>query len=282
MKDRRNDLWLIPALSVPMAHFAGRGWLAVGVAALALLPLSLIPGIAYGKMGRMASFAEWLWICVVLATLLPAVSGYWPGAGLAAPVALLILAVLGDDEKRTGRTGNVLFWLCVPLAAAIVWKSARQVEPEWLTPERGNWSWGLIVALLLPCLNDRKRGKRSLATGIIVFVGALLVQGCLGTQTEAVPLRELGRSLGAAGELAVAVLMTLGWYVTGSWLLRRGIEFGKQWGIEGKWGKSSTCILAIILMYLGELIQGWWMVLGCVLMWRIVPIFASEKIIEKR
>ena len=277
MKNRGDDLWLILALSVPAVHFAGGGYLAVGLAVLAVLPLSLIPGRDFRKLGQIAAFGEWIWICVVLAALLPAVSEYWPGSGLTAPVALLILAALGDEEKQMERTGNVLFWLCVLLAAAILLKSVRHVEMEWLKPAQGKWSWGMIVALQLPCLNDRKQEKWSLATGAVVTVGAVLVQGCLGTQSETVPIRELGRSMGAAGELATAVLMTLGWYIAGSWLFRRGIEFGISWGIDLKWGRTITCVLTVMLMCFRDTVQGWWMVLGCILMWLIVPICCACK-----
>lgn len=273
MNKERDHLWLILAAAGPAVHFAGCGYGAAILAVLATLPLSLLPRRKWSETGKAMAFVQWLWICVILAALMPHSANYWKGGGIAVPVALLVLGALGQGKGREARSGNVLFWLAVPLVVLVLVMGTKKVEPEWLTPMPGEWTPELLITLLIPCLCEGDR-KAALGIGLCTVTGAVLIQGCIGipvAQMEAAPLYELGRTLGAGGELAVSVLMTIVWFSAGSWLLSRGTWFADQWGIKGRWSAWVTALIPIGLIGMGADITGWWLVGGCILMWVILP-----------
>lgn len=290
----RLRLWLFAAIIAPLAHFTGAGYMAVALAAGAILPLGLLAGGGFQQMGKSLSLLEWLWMMAVLAHLLPWAGDYWPSnaSSLAVSLTLLGLAAVAGGPERSARICCCLFWVSGLMFAGILLASVKEVEFQWLTPEPGEWSGELIVTLLLPALcalfDRRESGdvSASVVVGVLaVGLGAVL-QGTLSAAValkESAPFFELGRSIGSIGfEPVVAVTMTLGWYCLCSLLFQTSVGFAKKRGIaEGK-ARIVTLLVTGALLLAGLEINGRALTGISLVLWVLVPMLHPKNKIEKR
>ena len=91
---KQHTLWLLAALTAPLAHFSGCGWLTAAVTAAAILPLTLIPK-SWEGMSKLLALAELLWLGAAAGILLQNSAVYWPSDNdWVVPLTLLTLADL--------------------------------------------------------------------------------------------------------------------------------------------------------------------------------------------
>ena len=210
---KQHTLWLLAALAAPLAHYAGCGWAPALLAALAVLPLTLVPK-SWDEMPGFLTVIQLLWLGAVAGTLLQNSAVYWPSDnGLAVPLTIVALAVLTDSAAGP-RIGAVLAFCMALLAIPAAVSGARTVEPEWLRPAIGPWPWALSLIFLLPNLpaaGPAGKGACLVFVGILAGVLALLTQGTISPAAAArLPdaFRETARTLGYL-EPAIAVGITL-------------------------------------------------------------------------
>ena len=278
-EETRKNQWLLAALFAPVAHFSGCGWLAAGLTALAVLPLTLLPKRWEG-MSRPAALVQILWLGVAAGRFLGESAVYWPSDNdLAVPLTILALALWA---KTTGpRIGAVLAFcialLSIPLAAS----GASHLKPGWLAPRMGPWSPGLTAALLLPALpvaGEDGKGK-ALTAGILTLASSALVQGVISLPVAARAgdaFYQTARTLGYLEPVA-AVAMTLGWFAVALFLLGAAEKIGKNCAM----GRAGASVLAAgtaagVLLWGRELSNGIFAVF-CLFFWIIHPILRKNK-----
>lgn len=284
---RQLWLWLYLAVSAPLAHFGGGGYMAAALAAGAMLPLSLLFGDGFNRMGRIISILEWAWLALTLAYLLPASGEYWPGTGSdkAVPLVLLALAAVSGGKVKSARAGSALFWLAAIMLVGIGLAAAGQTETAWMTPEPGEWNAGLIVTLLMPGLTaallPEAKGKANAAVwvGVLAIGIAALLQGTLSIGVglgAAAPMYELGRGLGGGFEILASVAVTLGWYGMCSLLFAASEQFLRQCGMRGKPARILTLAVVTVLILFGVKISGKILTGGSLVMWILLPMLYSK------
>lgn len=262
--------------------------MAVALAAGAILPLSLLFGDGFTRMGRVSSFLEWIWITAVLTHLLPGSGAYWPGTGSkqAVPLVLLAMAALSGEKERSGRICCALFWMAAAMLAAISLAAVGKVETQWLAPEPGEWNAGLIITLLLPALTGALLPETKGKTGVTIAVGALaigfaaLLQGTLSTpvaRSLTGPVYELGRSIGNGGfEILVSVAMTLGWYTLCAMLLQVAAVFAGQWGLKEGGARILASASSAVMLLFGLRIDGRILTGTSLVMWILMPMLFQK------
>ena len=289
---RQLRLWTLLAETAALSHYGGGGYMAAALAAGALLPLNLLFGDGFHRMGKAASFLEWGWAVAVLAHLLSGAGAYWPGNGsaLAVPLVLLALAAMAGGKEKAARAGSTLFWLAGVMLLGVALAAVSQIQVEWLVPVPGEWTAGLIVSLLLPSLASALlpgcgKAKTVLWTGVIAVAAAAILQGTLCASVamgEDAPLFELGRGLGNGGyEILVSTAATLGWYALTSLLFEASAVFAEQWGMEKQSGRSLSFGAAAIGLVLGMKLDGRILTGGCLLMWILIPMLHPKNKMKK-
>lgn len=232
---KRNDqhsLWLLAAVAAPAAHFAGCGWLTAALAALTVLPLTMLPK-RWRSMSKSLAVPQMISIGLTLGTLLGNSAAYWPSDNdLAVPLTLLVLAAL-TTKAAAPRAGGLLALCMGLLALPVLFSGAAKVEWSWLRPGITAWPWGLTLVLLLAALPGGKRGRAAVRIGVVPILAAVLIQGTLALPVSvgmADALYQSARTLGHM-EIVTAVAMTLGWYAMGSWMLHSGYEIAENGGV---------------------------------------------------
>ena len=285
--------WLLLAMVGPLAHEAGVGYMAITLAAAAILPLNLLQRDGFSGMGKAMAWIQWIWVAVFLADTLPGAGLYWPGerSETVVPLALLALAGLPRGKKQSAGVACVLFWATSLMLAGLAALSVGAIEPDWLAPMLGPWDGGLTAVLLLPGIVSAaepiRKGRNPLVMGIgiLALTLAVLLQGTLGLPVAArvsAPLFELGRSVENGGmELLAAVSMTLSWYGFSSLVTETGVSFGLKCGIQEKKGRIITVIFAGILVIFGLKIPAAALSAGCLLLWIFVPLLRCKNNFKK-
>jgi len=272
---RQHTLWLLAAVAAPIAHFSGGGWLAGAAAALAVLPLSLIPGS--WELPRFLGVLELLWLGIVAGLLLPGSAAYWPSDNTTVvPLTILALAAL-TDGKAAPRIGAVLALCMALLAVPMAASAVGRLEPAWLTPTLRLCAPGLILALLLPALPaaGELKGRGVILPGALTVLLSALVQGVLGGAEVRDPFYETARTLGHMEPVAAAA-MTLGWYALTCLLLQSGYAIAQNCGIRRKTaGLLQLATAAVLVAFPQE--WGALPVIGVsLILWRIVPVAARK------
>ena len=274
------------AVAAPLAHFAGAGYMAVFLAAGAMLPLTMLAGDGLKRITKPEAALELLWIGLVLGSVMGTAGGNWPGnqSEIVVPLAVLALAWISGKGEKSMRSCSALFWIAavpvVPVMAAL----AGTVELDLLGPEPANWTGGLIAALLFPALNGTEKGVSvgtAAASGITAVIIAAIVQGGLGITTAknaASPLYELGRCVGNGGfEIIVSVVLTLGWYGFASMGMRAAEAFGKILGLSEAQSRTAAGLTAGLIMVSNRIINDRILISGCLILWVLVPLLHPEK-----
>ena len=282
MKTKQHTLWLLAALAAPIAHDSGSGWLMSAAAALAVLPLTMIPKSWEGLTRGMA-FAQILWLGLVAGLLLPGSAACWPSEqDRAVPLTLLTLAAL-TKPNRTARVGAVLAFCMALLAIPLTVSGASGVELRWLGPELMPWPVGLTLVLLLPNLPSAGEGTKGIpGTALLTIALSALVQGSISLKvasTTGSPIYETARTIGHL-EPVTAAALTLGWYALASLFLDSAARIA--W--EGDIRMEVACVLvwctAVVFVLFGLQPNAWFVTVLSLFWWVITPFFQKMKKLE--
>lgn len=283
---RQVYAWLAVAISAPLAHFSGLGWLAVLLAAGAMLPLTLLFPEGWQKLGKIVSALEMAWLVPVLGELLRFSGAYWPSSKneVVVPLVLLALAALSGSGEKAARAGAVLFWALILMYAPVLLAGAATVEYEWLDGRAESWKAGLLMALLLPslaglwCADGKGRISATVSYGLFALLLSVLNQGVLSGPVAAAQetaFYEAGRTLRLGGitrlEPMVSVAVTFGWYALASFLISTGVRLGSRLKIPER---VSIWVLAVSVgayIVLGLSTPGIALITGCIAAWILVP-----------
>lgn len=282
MKGKQHTLWLLAALAAPIAHDSGSGWLMSGLAALAVLPLTMIPKSWEGLTRGMA-FAQILWLGVVAGFLLPGSAACWPSEqDRAVPLTLLTLAAL-TKPNRTARVGAVLAFCMALLAIPLAVSGASGVELGWLGPELMPWPVGLTLVLLLPNLPSAGEGTKGiLGTALMTLILSALVQGSISLRvasTSESPIYETARTLGHL-EPVTAAALTLGWYSLASLLLDSAAWIALEGDIRMEVAYVLAWCTAMVFVLFGLQPNTWFVTVLSLFWWVITPFFQKMKKLE--
>lgn len=285
-RNNRQMLSTILAVMAPLAHFSGEGYMAVLLAAGAMLPLTVLAGDGLNHVTKPEAAVELIWVGLVLGSLMPVSGANWPGeqAQIVVPLVILSLSVITGNKEIGERGSSTLFWVAAVLLALILGIMAGKAEPERLTPEPGIWSGGLIAALLYPSLKgaEKKRAvKTGIAVGALAVVLATVIQGVLGRWTgkqEISPLYEAGRCVGDGGfEILVSGALTLGWYGFAAMGMGASESFGEKLGLSEKNCRIAVGIIAVTMIISGVVVARWALIAGCLILWVLVPMLHPKK-----
>ena len=284
MKPKQHTLWLLAALSAPLAHFSGSGWLMTALAATAVLSLTLLPK-AWDGMPKPLALIQHLWLGAVAGALLSGSPAYWPSDNdLAVPLTLLALAALTDSTSAP-RIGAVLALCIALLSIPIAVSGTARVEGAWMRPAVAAWPWTLTLVLLLPNLpaaGDRKN-RGAVYAGLLAAVLALLVQGTISAQVAASvpdPFYQTARTLGYL-EPVIAAGITLGWYAATAYLLENARWLGKQMGLGTRMASVLPLGTAILGILGGVQPQTPFWALLSTFLWVLSPFLTEIKKVKK-
>ena len=284
MQNNRYRYWLLAALSAPLAHFSGNGWLTAALAAFAILPLTLLPK-DWSDLRKSQAVIQILWLGAVAGTLLSQSAAYWPSDNhWAVPLTILALSAW-TNRTAAPRIGAVIAFCMALLAIPTAVSAATRFEPQWLKPTIGEWPWALTLALLLPNLPAGEgSGRKGLLYGGLLAAGlSALVQGTIsatiaGEVTD--PFYQTARALGYL-EPVVASAVTLGWYAMTAYLLQSAKIIAKESGMVELWASVLTTGTAtIFVLAKRQLHTPFWTVLTAFL-WVLNPFLRKIKKVEK-
>ena len=283
MKTKQNTVWLLAALSAPLAHFSGSGWLTAVLAAFAVLPLSLLPK-NWSHMGKTLATIQIAWLGAVSGALLSQSSAYWPSDNhWAVPLTILALAAWTDTASAP-RVGAVIAFCMALLAIPTAISAATHMELQWLAPTLGEWPWGLTLALLLPNLPAGEGSRKNiLYGGTLAVILSALVQGTISSKVAGMvddPFYETARTLGYL-EPIIASAITLGWYAMTGYMIQSAKIIAKECDIDGVWAGVLTIGTAtMFVMAKRQLHTPFWTVLS-VFLWVLSPSLTKIKKVEK-
>ena len=284
-QSKQHTLWLLAAVSAPLAHFSGCGWFSALVAAAAALPLILVPKHWEG-MPKALALVQLLWLGAVAGLLLKNSAAYWPSDNdLAVPLVLLALAA-ATGEKSAPRIGAVLAFCAALLAAPVAVAGAAHLEPDWLKTTQTSWPAALSLVLLFPALpaaGEGKKGRQSIWIALLAVWLALLVQGTISAQVAAGvadPFYQTARTLGYL-EPVVAAGMTLGWYAMTSFVLDSGKQIAKSSGIGGRMAFVCLPGTAAAMVLIQWEPRAWLCAVFSAFLWVFLP-FLNRKINLKK
>lgn len=287
----RVRMWLLAAMSAPLAHFSGCGWLTALLLSAAVLPVCVLPGDGWRRMGKFWCGLELAWFVAAAGVLVRHSAEYWPSSSSwFVPVTLLALSVWSIGSEKGARTGSVLGWILLGLFGVVVLAGLSQIDLSWEMPEAKIWEPELLLALMIPALAGiwtEERGGVRTGAGAAAVVFALLVQGILspgvssGAQS---PFYEMASSLTAGGicwELPTAVAMTLGWYTLASLLVNAAGEMASVCEIPEKWGRGIIFAGAAAATLVNIEQIAWTFPVISLILWVIIPFLRKMKKVEK-
>lgn len=272
--NKRSTLWLLAALSAPIAHLSGTGWLTAALTALAILPLSLIPR-SWEDIPKSLAYLQILWLGIVAGLLLPGSAANWPSDNtLVVPLTILTLAIL-TNAAAAPRIGAVLAFCMALLAIPVAIAAAKRVEPEWLSPQPGKWSPGLTLTLLLPALPAAGNQKRRIPCAALLTIAiSALTQGVLSPQVAAAvpaPFYQTARTLGHL-EPVTAAALTLGWYALTAFLFQNAVMIAKSSSINPGIATALASAAAAITILVPQQLNTTLNTTITAILWLIVPL----------
>lgn len=284
MKTKQRTLWLLAAMAAPLAHFSGTGWMTTLLASAAILPLSLLPK-SWETTSKSMALVRILWLGAVAGILLRGSGAYWSSKNeVVVPLTLLALAAV-TNSSAAPRIGAVLALVMGLLAILLAVSGAARIEPGWLKPFPGSWSWGLALTLLLPNLPAAKSGtvRGTACAGLVAVLLSTLVQGTIGANVAAAvpdPFYQTARTLGYLEPVAAAAV-TLGWYAVAVYHL----ESAKIIAAESEMGRKWATVLvtgtgAAMILFEVQPKTPFWSLFGLFL-WVLCPFLTKMKKVEK-
>ena len=217
--------------------------------------------------------------------LLTESAAYWPSDNtLAVPLTILALAAW-TSTAAAPRTGAVAAFCVALLMIPALPSAAKRIEPQWLQPSIGPWSWGLTLALLLPNLPAGEEGRRrgTVYAGAMALILAAVVQGTVSPQVALSvpdPFFQTARTLGHM-EPILAAAVTLGWYALTVYLLQSARDIAKECKIGHIWsGVLVLCTASAAVLLKWQLHAPFWSVLSAFL-WVLTPFLTKNKKVGK-
>lgn len=271
---KQHTLWLLAALSAPIAHLSGTGWLTAALTALAILPLSLIPR-SWEDVPKPLAYLQILWLGIVAGLLLPGSAANWPSDNtLVVPLTILTLAIL-TNAAAAPRIGAVLAFCMALLAIPVAIAAAKHIEPEWLSPQLGKWSPGLTLTLLLTALPAAGNQKRRIPCAALLAIAiSALTQGVLSPQVAAAvpdPFYQTARTLGHL-EPVTAAALTLGWYALTAFLLQNAAMIARSSSVNPKIANTLAPTVAAAAILLPGRPNTTLITTITALLWLIIPL----------
>ena len=255
-----------------------------GLAALAVLPLALVPK-SWSDLSRPMAFLQILWLGLVAGLLLPDSAACWPSdQDQAVPLTLLTLAAL-TKPNRTARVGAVLAFCMALLAIPLAVSGAAKLEFRWLDPELMPWPILLTLVLLLPNLPSAGEGegtKGMIGTAFLTLTLAALIQGSISLKvasTSESPIYETARTLGHL-EPVTAAALTLGWYALASFLFDSAARIAWEGDIKGEVAYVLLWCTAAGFVLFGLQPNAWFVTVLSLFLWVITPFFQKMKKLE--
>lgn len=282
--------WLSAALTPTLLQLAsGVGWPAAAITA-AVCSGAVFAVTKWGKFTRtpILMWLQYLYIVVLLCSLLPYAAYSWPGDNYpAVPLILLALAVWSANKgaQAAARVGCVLFWLVLGIYLIVLALGTGEVKMEWLRPMQAASSWQAVTLLLIPCGAMTVMGKASkwdirlLLTAGIWILSTVVAAGVLSPERAkelSDPLYTTVRSLALPGiaqrfEALLSAGMTVGWFGLLTVLLTMSagtIEAVKHaWGKKALWGcallagTGMLCNLHISWVILALMASVFWVII---------------------
>ena len=283
MKTKQHTLWLLAALSAPLAHESGAGWLTAFLTSAAVLPLSLLPKTWTG-LPRPLAVVQMLWLGAVAGVLVSHSAAYWPSDNdLVVPLTILALAA-GTGSIAAPRIGAVLA-LCIGLLSIPASISgAATIEPTWLRPEVRPWPWVLTLVLLLPNLPAGGGNRRSPCyAGIAAVLLSALTQGTISTAVAASvpdPFYQTARALGHM-EPVIAAGITLGWYALTVYILQSAESIAQNAGIRAQRARVLQLGTAAGMVLTGVQLSATFLTVLSTFLWVLIPFLTKIKKVKK-
>lgn len=279
----RSTLWLLAALTAPIAHISGTGWFPALLTALAILPLTLLPK-KWEDLSKPMAILQIGWLGIVAGLLLPGSASNWPSSNTrVVPLTILALASI-TGPAAAPRTGTVLAYCMALLAIPIGVAASARIEPEWLAPTFRTWSSALILILLLPNLPAAGGRKRRAPYAVLLTLAiTALVQGVLSPQVGASvpdPAYQTARTLGHM-EPIVAAGLTLGWYALTTFLFQNATTIARSAGISRKWASVLLSATATILVLFPQQPNASFVTIMSAFLWLITPFLRKMNLFEK-
>lgn len=281
MHKKQSNLWLLAAVAAPIAHFANCGWLAAAMAALTVLPLTLLPK-SWEGMPKSVALLESVWLGAVAGILLQNSACCWPSdSSLAVPLTLLALASF-TGSAAAPRAGNLMALCMALLAVPLVISGAVHAELNWLRPERAPWPMALTLALLIPNLpaaGERRKGSVLIWIGTLTLALSALIQGTVSQNVASrVPdaFYQTARTLGYLEPVAAAA-MTLGWYAMAVYLLQSAAEVTKSAELDPKLAvvlRTGTSALVLLFSWQPQITK---IAALSAFFWVLIPFFMFLK-----
>lgn len=284
--NRQGLLCLVLAMAAPLAHYTGQGYMAVLLAAGAMIPLTTLAGDGMNRISKPVAALELIWLGLMMGSLIRVSGANWPGekSEVVVPLALLLLGVVTGNREKGARVCCTLFWIGLIPALWILAVLMGKTEPKWLTPEPGVWTGSLIAVFLYPVIITSEKGVSPKTGGIVGLMAVLLaviIQGGLGTRQalmEESPLYELGRCVGKGGfEIVISVVMTISWYGFVCMGMGAAERLGKKMNMDTLPSRITTTVFGILGMYSSRVWEDEIMLYGALLMWILVPILHVKK-----
>ncbi len=274
---RQTMAWVTAAMAAPLAHFCGCGWWVALLTAAVCLPLAWWGCKGWKRLGKAAAALEFLWLAVVLGSILSASGLDWPGERAEQVVPLTLLALAAWPREEAGfPMGAVLAGLLGVLAAPVAVSAVSRLHWAYLKPTWAAVPWGLAAALLLPSVagvlgNGLGSGRLGLGALAVALAGS--AQGILSApvaQGEAAVFWEVSRALGR-WEPLLAVALTLSWYGFASFLLTAAGKLAGQWNLSPGKGRWTAALLAAGWMLWRVEAPSGVLLIGTVIAWSVLP-----------
>ena len=267
--NRQLATWLCAALIPTLLQLAaGIGWpMAVIVAAVCTGVVSVVWKWGKAPEHRLLAGLQYLYIIVLLCTLLPYSAMSWPGDNdPAVPLILLALAAWSANKgaDAAARVGCVLFWLVLIIYLTVLASGTSGIKINWLRPGNSADPLPAVVLLLIPCitltLRKEKKGwsPRLLLPGIFLVAAAVITAGNLSpalAQRLPDPFYSAVRSLNILGiaqrfEAVLSAGMTVGWFSMFAVLLSSATGYAEcikpQLGKKGLWISAGLSALGML------------------------------------
>ena len=296
MSNKSIQAWTSIAMLAIMSHFSAGAWtvllilIVIGYCILKLAPED------FGQINNNPIFciAQLIGIYLLISQLIPCSAQYWPGrkAEIVIPITLLLLAIYGCG-KRPERVAGILFWAMVILFVPVMLAGGKDVQTQWIIPERFTISVWVVPALLMPILTGIATGLRqtgkwyvwTVLSGIGIWIIVHGVQSQSVAEIVDTPFRNMGQTLSIGPysrfEAIVSVIATLGWFGFISLALYCADQIWKRIGLEQKKSKWIHAILLLTMLLLGVKITPAITVAYIIFVWVLLPAFGLKKISKK-
>lgn len=292
---RQLTAWLLGAI-IPTAiqRMAGVSWLSVLLISL-LCTLCVWLRWTFGAepRGKWISLLGLGLMALLLGTAAESSVSSWPSGGHPlASGALLLLAAWSawKGTNASARVGCVLFWFILLLYLVLLGTGLKEVNMEWIVPQKGVLDPMGCILLLTPAaatIHLEKKNSfspRLLLGGILCTTSAFITAGVVSPKIASEASNafyEMVRTLSLLGqaqrfEAVLSAGMTVGWFLVFSLYLSICASlFEKLKKGKGKWGiLVATAVAAVTLLYQMHIPASLLLVLSAIF-WVLIPILTQ-------